>query len=128
MNLQESGEMYLETIYILSKRMSGVRAIDVCEYMGYFKPSVSRAVGLLKNGGYLTVEDNGYLRLTEEGLFVANKMYERHTTLAGFLTRLGVSPDVAAEDACKMEHVISDESFDAIKRHVARSENQTLYM
>ena len=123
MNLQESGEMYLETIYILSKRMSGVRAIDVCEYMGYSKPSVSRAVGLLKNGGYLTVEDNGYLRLTEEGLFVANKMYVRHTTLAGFLTRLGVSPDVAAEDACKMEHVISDESFDAIKRHVARSEN-----
>ncbi len=123
MNLQESGEMYLETIYILSKRMSGVRAIDVCEYMGYSKPSVSRAVGLLKNGGYLTVEDNGYLRLTEEGLFVANKMYERHTTLAGFLTRLGVSPDVASEDACKMEHVISDESFDAIKRHVARSEN-----
>ena len=123
MNLQESGEMYLETIYILSKRMSGVRAIDVCEYMGYSKPSVSRAVGLLKNGGYLTGEDNGYLRLTEEGLFVANKMYERHTTLAGFLTRLGVSPDVAAEDACKMEHVISDESFDAIKRHVARSEN-----
>lgn len=123
MNLQESGEMYLETIYILSKRMSGVRAIDVCEYMGYSKPSVSRAVGLLKNGGYLTVEDNGYLRLTEEGLFVANKMYERHTTLAGFLTRLGVSPDVAAQDACKMEHVISDESFDAIKRHVARSEN-----
>ena len=123
MNLQESGEMYLETIYILSKRMRGVRAIDVCEYMGYSKPRVSRAVGLLKNGGYLTVEDNGYLRLTEEGLFVANKMYERHTTLAGFLTRLGVSPDVAAEDACKMEHVISDESFDAIKRHVARSEN-----
>ena len=123
MNLQESGEMYLETIYILSKRMSGVRAIDVCAYMGYSPPSVSRAVGLLKNGGYLTVEDNGYLRLTEEGLFVANKMYERHTTLAGFLTRLGVSPDVAAEDACKMEHVISDESFDAIKRHVARSEN-----
>ena len=123
MNLQESGEMYLETIYILSKRMIGVRAIDVCEYMGYSKPSVSRAVGLLKNGGYLPVEDNGYLRLTEEGLFVANKMYERHTTLAGFLTRLGVSPDVAAEDACKMEHVISDESFDAIKRHVARSEN-----
>lgn len=122
MNLQESGEMYLETIYILSKRMSDVRAIDVCEYMGYSKPSVSRAVGLLKNGGYLTVEDSGYLHLTEEGLSVANKMYERHTTLTGFLTRLGVSPDVAAEDACKMEHVISDESFDAIKRHVARSE------
>ena len=120
MNLQESGEMYLETIYILSKRMSGVRAIDVCEYMGYSKPSVSRAVGLLKNGGYLTVEDNGYLRLTEEGLFVANKMYERHTTLAGFLTRLGVSPDVAAEDACKMEHVISDESFEAIRRHLQK--------
>ena len=122
MNLQESGEMYLETIYILSKRMSGVRAIDVCEYMGYSKPSVSRAVGLLKNGGYLTVEDNGYLRLTEEGLFVANKMYERHTTLAGFLTRLGVSPDVAAEDACKMEHDISDVSFAARKNHVEEME------
>ena len=122
MNLQESGEMYLETIYILSKRMSGVRAIDVCEYMGYSKPSVSRAVGLLKNGGYLTVEDNGYLRLTEEGLFVANKMYERHTTLAGFLTRLGVSPDVAAEDACKMEHDISDVSFAALKHHVEEME------
>lgn len=121
MNLQESGEMYLETIYILSKRMSEVRAIDVCEYMGYSKPSVSRAVGLLKSGGYITVEDNGHLRLTSEGLSVANKMYERHTTLTGFLVRLGVSPDVAAEDACKMEHVISEESFEAIKRHVHRN-------
>lgn len=117
MVLQESGEMYLETIHILSKRSPSVRAIDVCEYMGYSKPSVSRAVGLLKSGGYITVDDNGFISLTESGLEVAGKMYERHTTLTGFLVRLGVSPDIAAEDACKMEHVISDETFDAIKRH-----------
>lgn len=120
MVLQESGEMYLETIHILSKRMPAVRAIDVCEYMGYSKPSVSRAVGLLKSGGYITVDDSGFIKLTESGLEVAGKMYERHTTLTGFLVRLGVSPDVAAEDACKMEHVISDETFDAIKRHGAK--------
>ncbi len=119
MVLQESGEMYLETIYILSKKMPAVRAIDVCEYMGYSKPSVSRAVGLLKSGGYITVDDGGYIKLTEAGEDVAGKMYERHTTLTGFLVRLGVDPEVAAEDACKMEHVISDETFDAIKRHGA---------
>lgn len=119
MVLQESGEMYLETIHILSKKMPAVRAIDVCEYMGYSKPSVSRAVGLLKSGGYITVDDGGYIKLTEAGEDVAGKMYERHTTLTGFLVRLGVDPEVAAEDACKMEHVISDETFDAIKRHGA---------
>ncbi len=117
MVLQESGEMYLETIHILSKRMSSVRAVDVCEYMGYSKPSISRALGLLKSGGYITVDDGGYIHLTESGEAVAEKMYERHTTLTGFLVRLGVSPETAAEDACKMEHVISDETFDAIKRH-----------
>ncbi len=122
MNLQESGEMYLETIYVLSKKYKDVRAIDVGEYMGYSKPSVSRAVGLLKNGGYLTVDELGHLSLTGAGTEVAEKIYERHTLLTKYLTALGVDPEVAAEDACKMEHVISDESFQAIKSHAARME------
>ena len=122
MNLQESGEMYLETIYVLSKKYKDVRAIDVGEYMGYSKPSVSRAVGLLKNGGYLIVDELGHLSLTESGVEVAEKIYERHTMLTKYLTMLGVDPEIAAEDACKMEHVISDESFQAIKRHAPRME------
>ena len=113
MNLQESGQMYLETIYILTREKSNVRSIDVCEYMGYSKPSVSRAVGLLKKGGFLTVDSDGYLALTEEGIEVAEKMYERHKILSQMLVRLGVSEEAAVEDACKMEHVISDESFEA---------------
>lgn len=117
MNLQESGEMYLETIYVLLKNTKDVRAIDVCEYMGYSKPSVSRAVGLLKSGGYLNVDGAGHLSLTEAGVEVAEKIYERHTTLTKYLVALGVDHDIAAEDACKIEHVISDESFAAIKRH-----------
>ncbi len=120
MNLQESGEMYLETIYVLLKKTQDVRAIDVCEYMGYSKPSVSRAVGLLKSGGYLSVDGAGHLSLTEAGVEVAEKIYERHTTLTKYLVALGVDPEVAAEDACKIEHVISDESFAAIKRHTAK--------
>lgn len=120
MNLQESGEMYLETIYVLLKNMHDVRAIDVCEYMGYSKPSVSRAVGLLKSGGYLNVDGAGHLSLTEAGVEVAEKIYERHTTLTKYLVALGVDPEIAAEDACKIEHVISDESFAAIKRHTAK--------
>ena len=117
MNLQESGEMYLETIYILSQKYKDVRAIDVGEYMGYSKPSVSRAMGLLKSGGYIKVDENGFITLLEPGREVAEMIYERHTLLTQFLTRLGVSPEVAAEDACKLEHVISDESFQAIKKH-----------
>ena len=117
MRLQESGEMYLETILVLTSQSPHVRAIDVGEYMGYSKPSVSRAMGLLKQGGYVTADADGYLSLTGDGLAVAEKIYERHTLLTQFLTRLGVSPEVAAEDACRMEHVISDESFAAIKRH-----------
>ncbi len=120
MNLQESGEMYLETIYVLLKKTQDVRAIDVCEYMGYSKPSVSRAVGLLKSGGYLSVDGAGHLSLTEAGVEVAEKIYERHTMLTKYLVTLGVDPEVAAEDACKIEHVISDESFAAIKRHAAK--------
>lgn len=120
MHLQESGEMYLETIYILSQKHSAVRSVDVGEYMGYSKPSVSRAVGILKNGGYLTTDADGFLSLTDAGLEVAKKIYERHTMLTDFLIRLGVSEKTAAEDACKMEHDISDETFEAMKRHAKK--------
>lgn len=119
MHLQESGEMYLETIYVLSKN-GVVRSLDVAEYMGFSKPSVSRAVGLLKQGGYLIMDRDGSLTLTEDGLGVAKKIYERHTLLSDFLVRLGVDEKTAAEDACKIEHDISDESFAAIKRHVKK--------
>lgn len=117
MRLQESGEMYLETILVLSKKSDAVRSVDVCEYMGFSKPSVSRAIGLLKNGGYVSVDKNGYLTLTDLGLEIANKIYERHTLLTKYLIRIGVNEQTAANDACKMEHVISDETFSAIKRH-----------
>ncbi len=117
MHLQESGEMYLETVYILTKKSDSVRSIDICEYMGYSKPSVSRAIGLLKNGGYVTVDGKGYITLTEEGTAVALKMFERHTMLTDFLIKLGVDKDIASEDACKIEHHISEESFNAIKNH-----------
>lgn len=120
MRLQESGEMYLETIYVLSKKISTVRSIDVGEYMGYSKPSVSRAIGLLKNGGYVSVDPDGYLTLTDAGNEVASKIYERHTLLTECLMRLGVDKKRAAEDACKIEHDISDESFEALKRHLER--------
>ena len=113
MHLQESGEMYLETVYVLSKN-GVVRSLDVAEYMGFSKPSVSRAVGLLKQGGYLLMDKDGYLTLTESGLDVAKKIYERHTLLSKFLVRLGVDEKTASEDACKMEHDISDESFSVI--------------
>ena len=120
MNLQESGQMYLETIYILTSRRQDVRSIDVCDYMGYSKPSVSRAVNLLKNGGFLNIDADGYLSLTDEGREVAEKMYERHRILTDFLTKIGVDEETAAEDACKMEHVISDVSFEAIKTHIEK--------
>lgn len=117
MRLQESGEMYLETIYVLAKSGKHVRAVDVGEYMGFSKPSVSRALGILKKGGYVTAENDGHLILTEAGSSVAEKIYERHETLTAFLMRLGVDEETAAEDACKMEHDISDASFEAIKRY-----------
>ncbi len=119
MSLQESGEMYLETILVLSQKLSGVRSIDVCEEMGYSKPSVSRAVGILKNGGYILVDRDGYITLTDEGKYVAERTYERHRVLSRFFESIGVSPERAAEDACKIEHDISDESFDALKRYIA---------
>ena len=118
MHIQESGEMYLETIYLLSQKKSLVRAIDVSEEMGFSKPSVSRAVGLLKDAGLLNVDDSGALILTAEGFDIAKKIYERHTILSSFLTRLGVNEKIASEDACKIEHHISDETFEAIKRYI----------
>ena len=118
MHLQESGEMYLETIYVLSKEMAAVRSIDVVEHLGYSKPSVSRAVGLLKEGGYITVDELGHITLTDIGVEIAHKMYERHTLISQFLMRLGVDKETATEDACKIEHDISDASFVAIKKYV----------
>ena len=118
MHLQESGEMYLETIYVLSQSSNCVRSIDVAEHMGYSKPSVSRAVGLLKQGGYVVTDEDGYLSLTDSGLEAAKKIFERHTILTRLLTAVGVSIETAAEDACKIEHVISEETFDALKRYL----------
>ena len=118
MRLQESGEMYLETIYVLSQKGHSVRSIDVGEYMGYSKPSVSRAVGILKKGGYLeeNTEDGG-LVLTEEGRRAAERTYERHRVLSAFFEKIGVSKETAAEDACRIEHTISDETFAALKKY-----------
>ena len=117
MHLLESGEMYIETIHVLSKKGGVVRSVDVSEHMGVSKPSVSRAIGLLKEGGYVTMARDGALTLTDAGIEVANKIYERHRVITALLTALGVAPDVAADDACRIEHHISDESFEAIKRH-----------
>ena len=117
MHIQESGEMYLETIFVLSRQSGHVRAIDVGEHMGYSKPSVSRAMGLLRQGGYVEISKDGAITLTAVGCEIAQKIYERHTILTQFLVSLGVNEEVASEDACKMEHAISDESFEAIKAH-----------
>ena len=115
--MRESGEMYLETILILSRESNDVHAVDVSEYMGYSKPSVSRAVGLLKERKLITVSSGGSIALTKEGKAIAEKIYERHTLLTEILTELGVDPETAAEDACKMEHYISEKTFAAIKKH-----------
>ena len=118
MHLQESGEMYLESILVLSERLGTVRSIDVSEYMGYSKPSVSRAVGILKKANYITVSEEGFLSLTEEGRCIAKKINERHTVLTQMLVKLGVDEKTAAEDACKIEHNISDLSFAKIKEYL----------
>ena len=115
----ESGEMYLETILVLKERKGAVRSVDVAEEMGFSKPSVSRAVSLLKSGGFITVDKNGFIELTGPGREVAEKIYERHTVLSELLVRLGVSRETAVNDACKIEHDISDETFGAIKKHIA---------
>lgn len=115
MTIQESGEMYLESILILSKKKNYVRSVDVSEYMNYSKPSVSRAVNLLRDGGYLNIDQSGHLTLTELGREIAEKIYDRHTYISAFFVALGVDPETATEDACRIEHVISDASFQAIK-------------
>ena len=118
MHIQESGEMYLETIYVLHNQKGHVRSIDISEYMRYSKPSVSRAMGLLKNAGYINMEKDGSITLTDTGLSIAQKIFERHTILSKLLISMGVDPQTAAEDACKMEHAISDNSMEAIKKHL----------
>ena len=118
MSLKPSGEMYLESIYVLCKTKSAVRSVDVAEHMGFSKPSVSRGVGLLKADGLIALDENGFISLTEKGSSLAKKIYERHTILSRALTLLGVDEQTAAEDACRIEHIISDKSFAAIKKYM----------
>jgi len=120
MTIRESGEMYLETIYILSQKAQAVRSIDVGAYMGFSKPSVSRAIGLLKNEGLVNMDGQGYLTLTEAGENRAKVIYERHTLLCQLLVNIGVDEKTAEEDACRIEHYISEKTFDAIKEHVRK--------
>lgn len=122
--MHQSGEMYLETILILSKSIGRVRSLDVANYMNFSKPSVSRGVGILKKGGYLTSDEDGFLSLTETGREIAEKIYERHNVISETLQKLGVDPETASEDACKIEHVISDRSFAALKEHFVRGEEE----
>ena len=124
MHLQESGEMYLETILILSRKSQFVRSVDISEYMNFSKPSVSRAIGLLKEGGYITVDGGGYIDLTDSGAEIAGKIYERHNVLTEFLKKIGVEDETAAADACKIEHNICDETFNALKKHLNSIEEQ----
>ena len=115
MSVRESGEMYLEAILVLTKKQGFVRSVDVGEYLGYSKPSVSRAMGILRSGGYISTEPDGCIALTDSGREIAENIYERHTLLTKLLCHVGVSPETAAVDACKLEHAISDESFRALK-------------
>ena len=124
MRIQESGEMYLESIYVLLKKNGSVRSIDIAEYMGYSKPSISRAMGLLKDGDFIEIAKDGTITLTRAGVAVAEKIYERHTLISNLLIRLGVRAEVASEDACRLEHAISDESFEAIKKFMIEYENK----
>ncbi len=121
MSIKESGEMYLEAIYVLTNTKSKPRSVDVCEYMGYSKPSVSRAMGLLRSAGYIEIDREGFISLTNDGIALAEKIYERHTILERLLEKIGVSHETAAEDACKIEHVISDETFAAVKEYIKKS-------
>ena len=120
MNVHESGEMYLEAIFVLQRKNGFVRSVDVGDYLGYSKPSVSRAMGLLRKGELITVERDGGLHLTQAGQEIAEKIYERHTVLSQVLIRLGVPEAIAVEDACKIEHDISDVTFEIIKQHIAK--------
>ena len=121
MKIQESAENYLETVLMLRQRKGFVRSIDIANEMGFSKPSVSIAMKNLKENGYITLDDGGMISLTDKGREIAEKTYERHTLFTEWLIRLGVSPDVAAEDACRMEHAVSEESFAAIKNFVQQN-------
>lgn len=120
MVMQESGEMYLETILILSETHEFVRSIDICEYMNYSKPSISRAMGLLKENGYIEVDHKGHITLTQSGNEIAHKIYDRHLVLSRFFELIGVDKETAVNDACRIEHVLSDETFEALKKHLAK--------
>ena len=120
MELKESGEMYLETILVLSKSQQNVRSLDIARYMHYSKPSISRAMGILRNAKYISVDDSGYITLTNSGREIAEKIYERHIVLSRVLESIGVDKETAAEDACRIEHVISDESFEALKKSLSK--------
>ncbi len=124
MALYESGQMYLEAIHVLLQNKDKIRAIDVGAYLGYTKPSVSRAIGLLKRGEYISVDSDGYITLNQKGKEVAEQLYERHTILTGLLMSLGVDEETATEDACRIEHVISDKSFAAVKNHYLNHNKQ----
>ena len=120
MALLESGEMYLETILVLSKKLPQVRSIDVADEMGFSKPSVSRAVGILREKNYIVIDKNGHITLTDEGRSIAENIYDRHNTLAKALQFLGVDEKTAADDACRIEHYISETTFKAIKEHMEK--------
>ena len=120
MSLKESGEMYLETIYILSKSKSSVRSIDVAEYMNFSRASVSRGIGLLKKQDFILMDKDGYITLTDSGLKTAEKIYERHTVISKMLMAMGIDEKTATEDACRIEHVISDKTFEAMKQHTEK--------
>ncbi len=120
MAIKESGEMYLEAIYVLSQKSDEVRAIDVGDYLGYSKPSVSRALGLLTDDGYISRNEDSFISLTETGKKHAKSIYERHTLLTELFTKLGVDIETATEDACRIEHYISDTTFNAIKEHMLK--------
>ena len=122
MALLESGEMYLETIYVLSQESSRVRGIDIGDYMGFSRPSVSRALSVLRNNGFVEKDPEGNIKLTKSGEDVAKRIYERHTVLTKMLQNLGVDEETATEDACRIEHYISDKSFEAIKAHMKEHE------
>ena len=117
MPMHESGQMYLEAIYVLLQTKEKIRAIDVGAYLGYTKPSVSRAVGLLKKSEHISVDADGYIAMTPKGEQFAEQLYERHTVLTNMLMALGIDEETASEDACRIEHVISDKSFSAVKKH-----------
>lgn len=122
MKILESGENYLETILMLKESKGSVRSIDIVRQMNFSKPSVSRAMGLLRENGYITMDKEGWIQLTESGMEVASRIYERHRLLTKWLTALGVSPEVAAEDACRMEHDISNETFEKLKAHIEKAD------